>query len=187
MTSANEWIDQYGYLAVLIGTAIEGDGIAVLAGIAARHGYLNLLFTIVATALGGALSDIGLYFVGRRYGDAIIRRFSKHRERIERARSLILRHERLWIIGLRFAYGFRIIGPIIIGSSGIPVRRFLLLNMLGTVLWAVTVVVLGYWVGDVLHRIFAGHPRLEIWLLVIAAWIALLAFAVHRFRRRRQI
>ena len=38
-------------------------------------------------------------------------------KRIERARKLIARHPMLFVIGVRFMYGFRIIGPVLIGAS----------------------------------------------------------------------
>ncbi len=185
MVDGNAWIGQYGYLAVLLGALVEGDGIAILAGIAARHGYLDPGLTILATGLGGALSDITLYLLGRRYGESVLRHFPRQQSRIERARSMVRRHEHLWVIGVRFAYGFRIAGPLIIGSSGVPVRRFLLLNLLGTGLWAATIVLLGYWVGNFLYQFFTGHPHLGAWLGASLGLVVLLWLLVRRIRRHQ--
>src|SRR5471030_240067 len=185
MAGESELISQYGYIAVLIGSMIEGDGVAVLGGIAARHGYLEFLATVGMASLGGMFSDQLLFFLGRRYGDTLLRRFRRHKDRIDHVRDLIQRHESLWVIGVRFAYGFRTIGPLIIGSSGLPVRRFLVLNVLGAALWWTVMVSVGYCVGELLHRFVAGHRHFELWLAITAAWAILLAIVVRLFMRRR--
>ena len=70
----SEVISNYGYGAAVLGALIEGDGVAILAGIAARHGYLLYPLTAVCVALGGFIGDQTLFFLGRRYGDRILGR-----------------------------------------------------------------------------------------------------------------
>lgn len=40
---------------------------------------------------------------------------------------------------MRFLYGLRLAGPIVIGSSGVTLLRFAALNMIGAAIWAVLV------------------------------------------------
>lgn len=47
-------------------------------------------------------------------------------------------------------YGFRIIGPIIIGSSQLSARRFLIFNIIGAFIWAMVFVSLGYFAGKLI-------------------------------------
>ncbi|WPO97759.1 DedA family protein [Pseudomonas sp. HR96] len=185
MAAESELISQYGYVAVLVGSMIEGDAIAMLGGIAARHGYLEFLATVLMAALGGMAADQLLYFLGRRYGEAILHRFRRHQAKIDRMRELVHRHASLWVIGVRFAYGFRIIGPLILGSSGIPPRRFVILNIIGGALWGTVMVTLGYCVGEFLHRFVAGHKSLELWLLIVAVWVISITLVVRRLLRPR--
>jgi membrane protein DedA with SNARE-associated domain len=186
MIEQNEWITQYGYLAVMAGPLIEGDGLAILAGVAARHGYLNIFLTILMTAIGAMISDQFLFFLGRRYGDPVLKKFHRHQHRIERARQLIQRYPSLWVIGTRFAYGFRTIGPIIIGTSGIPIKRFIALNIVGAFLWASIMVGIGYGVGDFLQRLFATQPHAGIWLAALVAALVAAALTVRVVLRRRR-
>jgi membrane protein DedA with SNARE-associated domain len=185
MTHASAWIEQYGYAAVLVGTLIEGDAVALMAGIAARHDLLHFSGAVIATGLGGTISDLVLFLLGKRYGDAVLARLPRHQPRIAHARRLIHRYPSLWIIGVRFAYGFRTIGPLILGASGIHTRRFLLLNLLGAMLWALVMVGLGYGIGEFLRELFAGHRRLGLWLAIAVAWATLLALAVRLIVGRR--
>ncbi len=77
------------------------------------------------------IGDQVLYLCGRRFGGKLLRRFSKHQDKIERAQKLIQRHPYLFVIGTRFMYGFRVIGPTLIGASQLPPKIFLPLNILG--------------------------------------------------------
>jgi len=58
-------IDHYGYLAVFVGTILEGDTVLMLAGFAAHRGYLSLPLVLGAAALGGFLGDQFWYWLGR--------------------------------------------------------------------------------------------------------------------------
>lgn len=185
MAGESELISQYGYIAVLLGSIIEGDGIAILGGIAARHGYLEFFATVAMASMGGMAADQLLYFVGRRYGESILQRFRRHQAKIERMRELVNRHASLWVVGVRFAYGFRIIGPLILGSSGIPPRRFIALNICGGLLWGSVMVSLGYCVGEFLHRFVAGHKSLELWLLIVLVWVGTLTLVIRHLLRPR--
>ena len=185
MAAESELISQYGYIAVLVGSVIEGDGIAILGGIAVRHGYLEFFATVLMAAMGGMAADQLLYFLGRRYGEAILNRFHRHKAKIDRMRELVHRHESLWIIGVRFAYGFRIIGPLILGTSGIPPRRFIMLNIIGGLLWGSVMVGIGYCVGEFLHRFVAGHRSLELWVVIVLVWVGTLTLVVRRLLRPR--
>lgn len=60
----------------------------------------------------------------------------EHQDKIERAQKLIQRHPYLFVIGTRFMYGFRVIGPTLIGASQLPPKIFLPLNILGAFAWA---------------------------------------------------
>jgi membrane protein DedA with SNARE-associated domain len=185
MPAESELIGHYGYLAVLVGSIVEGDAMAILGGIAARHHYLEFFATVGMAALGGMISDQLLFFLGQRYGEGILSKFKRHRAKIERMRGLVHRHASWWVVGVRFAYGFRIIGPLILGTSGIPPRRFVLLNVLGGLLWGSVMVSLGYCVGEFLHRFVAGHRSLELWLAIVAVWAVSLTLVVRHVLRPR--
>lgn len=55
----------YGYIAVLLGTFLEGETILIMAGFAAQSGYLNLYWVIGVATIGSFLGD-QLYFTWAR-------------------------------------------------------------------------------------------------------------------------
>ncbi|WLI78963.1 DedA family protein [Kosakonia sp. H02] len=185
----NNLISQYGYAALVIGSVAEGETITLLGGVAAHQGLLRFPLVVLAVALGGMIGDQLLYLVGRRYGAKILRRFSRHREKIHQAQSLIRRHPYLFVIGSRFMYGFRIIGPLLIGTSRLRPHIFLPLNILGALVWALIFTTLGYVGGEVigpwLHQ-FDQHAKRWIWLVIAVVLVfCLRAWFRHR-RKKRQ-
>ena len=132
----NTLISQYGYAALVIGSLAEGETVTLLGGVAAHQGLLKFPLVVLSVALGGMIGDQVLYLCGRRFGGKLLRRFSKHQDKIERAQKLIQRHPYLFVIGTRFMYGFRVIGPTLIGASQLPPKIFLPLNILGAFAWA---------------------------------------------------
>ena len=66
-------LTDYGYLGVFIGTLMEGETVLLLAGFAAHQGYLVLGLVIAVAFVGGTLGDQIAFFLGRRYGNRLIR------------------------------------------------------------------------------------------------------------------
>ncbi len=185
----NNLISQYGYAALVIGSVAEGETITLLGGVAAHQGLLRFPLVVVAVALGGMIGDQLLYLLGRRYGMKILRRFSRHRDKIHQAQTLIRRHPYLFVIGSRFMYGFRIVGPLLIGASHLPPKIFLPLNILGAIVWALLFTTLGYVGGEVigpwLHQ-FDQHVKRWIWLVIAIALVVCLRWWFRRRRKKRQ-
>ncbi|AXF58458.1 DedA family protein [Leclercia sp. W6] len=180
----NTLIAQYGYAALVVGSIAEGETITLLGGVAAHQGLLRFPLVVAAVALGGMIGDQLLYLLGVRFGPSILRRFSRHQKKINRAQQLIQRHPYLFVIGTRFMYGFRIIGPLLIGASRLPPKIFLPLNIVGAIIWALIFTTLGYVGGEVLEpwlHALDQHLRHWIWLIVVLV----LVFVVRWWLKRR--
>lgn len=180
----NSLISQYGYWALFIGCIAEGETFTLLGGVAAHEGLLHYGWVVLVALAGGILGDTALFFVGRHYGNAILKRFKKHQKQIAKANRLIRKRPVLFVIGVRFMYGLRIVGPIIIGASGLKPQKFMLFNIIGAVLWATIFVSLGYLGGEViapwLHTI-DRHLKQVFWLVLILV----LVWSIRLYFKRR--
>ncbi|EDL0435315.1 DedA family protein [Salmonella enterica subsp. enterica serovar Enteritidis] len=165
----NTLITHYGYAALVIGSMAEGETVTLLGGVAAHQGLLKFPLVAAAVALGGMMGDQLLYLLGRCYGGKILRRFPRYHTKIRRAQKMIQRHPYLFVIGTRFMYGFRVVGPLLIGASRLPPKIFLPLNIVGALLWALLFTTLGYLGGEViapwLHDL-DQHLRHGVWLIL---------------------
>lgn len=83
----NTLISQYGYAALVIGSLAEGETVTLLGGVAAHQGLLKFPL-VVLVALGGMIGDQVLYLCGRRFGGKLLRRFSKHQDKLSGRRNL---------------------------------------------------------------------------------------------------
>ncbi|HAD6276355.1 TPA_asm: DedA family protein [Salmonella enterica subsp. enterica serovar Typhi str. CT18] len=165
----NTLITHYGYAALVIGSMAEGETVTLLGGVAAHQGLLKFPLVAAAVALGGMMGDQLLYLLGRCYGGKILRRFPRYHTKIRRAQKMIQRHPYLFVIGTRFMYGFRVVGPLLIGASRLPPKIFLPLNIVGALIWALLFTTLGYLGGEViapwLHDL-DQHLRHGVWLIL---------------------
>lgn len=181
----NNLITQYGYAALVIGSMAEGETITLLGGVAAHQGLLKFWLVVISVALGGMIGDQLLYLLGRRFGGRILRRFSRQKKRIQKAQRMIQRRPYLFVIGTRFMYGFRVIGPLLIGASRLPPKVFLPLNILGAIIWALIFTTLGYLGGEAigpwLHHLDV-HLKHWIWLILAVV----LVVAAHWWLKRRE-
>ncbi|HYR36583.1 MAG TPA: DedA family protein, partial [Burkholderiales bacterium] len=148
----SELIAQFGYFAVFVGTFLEGETVLALGGVAAAYGYLSLPGVMAVAVLGAFLGDQTAFFIGRRYGRRLIARFPALAARAPRVQALIRRWDAPAVIVLRFLYGLRIAGPIVIGTCGISPWRLAFFNFIGTLLWAPLVAGIGYVAGQALEH-----------------------------------
>ncbi|MDF3868753.1 DedA family protein [Pseudomonas denitrificans (nom. rej.)] len=176
-------LSSYGYPALFIGCLLEGETILILAGLAAHQGLLAYAPVVMWATLAGTLGDQLLYWAGRRSGDRAVPWLRRRGLAIERVTGLIERHPLLAIFSVRFLYGMRLAGPLLIGASRVGPLRFLLINLLGAFCWALLFASAGYWAGEVLERWLGNlRPyRLPIFLTVLV-----LVGGLELWRRCRQ-
>jgi membrane protein DedA with SNARE-associated domain len=109
-------------------------------------------------------------------GRLLIERRPHWTGRIEQVQGWLERYETMLIVGIRFMAGLDTVGTVAIGMSNVSVQRFTVLNALGALLWAATLAIAGYLLGNVLELVLGDLARVEKPLLIgivilTAAWI----------------
>jgi membrane protein DedA with SNARE-associated domain len=182
--SLAELLDRYGYVAVVLGTFLEGETILVMAGFAAHQSYLHLPGVMLAGFAGSLAGDQLAFFAGRLYGKRIIARHPRLAGGVKRASGLLERRGTLLLLGFRFVYGIRNLVPFTAGLSHISVARFALLNVLGALLWSVLVAAAGYTFGGGLQLVLERAKHFEEGALIVMLALGGLAAVVHVLRQR---
>ncbi|HUJ24796.1 MAG TPA: DedA family protein [Myxococcales bacterium] len=181
-------IETYGYYAVFAGALLEGETLLIMAGFSVHLGYLALLPALACAALGGLAGDQFWFFLGRRHRAFALRRFPGLRLHQERVTRLLARYDALLIPPMRFLYGLRIAGPVLIGMSKIAAWRFFALDLLGAIVWAALVIGAGYAFGRGLESALGRlhhHERLLVFAAIAAAGAAYWIFRWASRRRSR--
>jgi membrane protein DedA with SNARE-associated domain len=146
-------IARYGLIALFFGAGIEGEACVVTGGVFAHRGVLSLPAAMLAAALGSFAADQVLFLLGRRYRDLAWVRRLHDKPAFARAIAMIERHPNRFIFVFRFLYGLRTVSPVAIGTTRIPARRFLFINALAAIVWAIAFTTLGYVFGHALEAL----------------------------------
>ena len=179
-------VDTYGYWAVFVGAFLEGETILALAGFAAYRGYLDFRWVVLIAMVAGFLGDQFYFFLGRYKGSAILARFPNWQERAHTFDTMLARWHAPLIIGIRFMYGFRIVGPILLGMGRVPAWKFMVYNFIGAAIWAPLIAGIGYLFGSALEAILVDMKRYEMWAALIIVGVGTVAVLVHFVRARRR-
>ncbi|MBV9013694.1 MAG: DedA family protein [Pseudonocardiales bacterium] len=172
----------------MLGVIFPGEIAILVAGAAAQVGTLSLWTVIPVSVAGAVIGDAVGFGVGRRYGARVLARLPDRLVRPEAVRStneLLCRRGPIIVLIGRLTALLRALVPGLAGMSGLSWGRFLPYNLLGGVIWATAVAVLGYFAGAglavVQHRLGIVS---DIVLGVLAA--AALVMYVRSHVRRRQ-
>jgi membrane protein DedA with SNARE-associated domain len=175
---------QYGYLAVFVGCLLEGESMLLLAGFAAHQGYLSLSTTLWIAFAGATIGDQCFFWIGRRWGNTLLQRVPRAATRVERVKRLLQRHHAPIIVGIRFMYGLRIVGPIVIGASEVSIWRLAVFNALGAALWAPLIGGLGYAFGHAFESLLNSVEHVELAALILIVALAAVVAILNRWRSR---
>jgi len=178
-------LSHYGYPILFIGTFLEGETVMVLGGLAAHLGYLSLDRVIACGFCGTLLGDQLGFFLGRRHGKTLLARYPSWQARTQGVFDKLDQHQNLLILGFRFVYGLRTVTPFAIGMSGVSYLRFILLNLTGAGIWAISIGLAGYYFGQAVEALLGDIKRYELILMTSIIGIAILIWLVHIYRRRR--
>jgi membrane protein DedA with SNARE-associated domain/rhodanese-related sulfurtransferase len=186
---------RHGYLWLFLAALLERIGLPLLvtplviaAGAIAGLGDLSLLGIILVTVLASEIGDLIWYELGRNRGPSVLRLLCKISLEpdscVRRSEDAFARHVTTSLISSKFVPGVgRLAGPVA-GMSGMARDQFLLLNGLGSLLWALVFALVGYIPArklpiDVLLEEAAG------WFLVLLV-VALAANVIWKYVQRQR-
>jgi membrane protein DedA with SNARE-associated domain len=184
--SLEQLITDYGYLAILVITFIEGETIVILAGVAAHLGLLELQWVILSALAGSFSGDQLWYYIGRHWGPKIIARRLSWQEGAQKVYKHLDRHQYWLILTFRFYYGLRNVTPFVVGSAHIPRLRFFTLNLIGAIAWAIIFAFAGYLFGQAFMIFIDDYHRYALYVLggLVLIGLGIWLFALIRRRRR---
>jgi membrane protein DedA with SNARE-associated domain len=175
MDSLIEFIKDWGYIAVFLGSLVEGESVILVACFMAHLGYLSLIKIMIIAFCGTLFADQALYYLGRYYGQALIQKFHRLHAPANRAFKLLHSWDIWFILSFRFIWGIRTISPIVIGSSGISPQRYTPLNLAAAIAWTLISCIGGYMVSGIIEDIglqvmkrYFGYFTISIIVIIVA-------------------
>lgn len=180
-------IKEWGYLAVFLGSLVEGESVILVACFMAQLGYLSLTKIMIIAFCGTLFADQSLYYVGRYYGPALIQKFHRLHAPANRAFKLLHDWDVWFILSFRFIWGLRTISPVVIGSSGIPPCRYTPLNVLAALVWTLISCIGGYLLSGVIEDIGLHIVKRYFGYFTLIVVILILGFILFRRWMKRRL
>ena len=180
-----QFLQDFGYFALFLGTFFEGETILVLAGFLAFRGYMDINMVVAVAFLGSYAGDQLWYFLGRKHGRKLLARKPRWQLLGDKALEQIRKHPDIWVLSFRFVYGLRTVMPVAIGLSGYPPLRYLLLNGIGAAVWAAALAAAAYHFGAVLEGMLGSIKKYELWVLGALLLLGLALWLRRRFKNAR--
>jgi len=145
-----DFLDEYGYVALLLGTFFEGETAILVASSLIHRGILEGPYLVFFGFAGSFISDWLYYLIGRFNGKYFIERRPGLKAKVAPVQAFFETNQLQILLTYRFLYGFRVIIPLLIGMSAVKPLQYLFYTLLGGVFWASTVATVGYWFGRLL-------------------------------------
>lgn len=149
-------IDSYKYLAIFVLLTFNGffnlpssQIIYLVVGYYISKGELNFWMSVISGTAGNVLGNLILSYIVSKYGISFAKKFIyindsgllRFKEKVQTGGTIYL------IVG-KLIPNLKIFVPIIVAISNLSILKSLLIFILGSGLWAILVIKIGYYFGD---------------------------------------
>jgi membrane-associated protein len=172
----------FGEAALFIGFIFPGETAVIVAGVVASQDHVNVVAVAVLVVAAAISGDSVGYFIGRRYGESLMKLpiLKRRRVALDSALEGLRRRGPIYVFIGRFTAFLRAVMPGLAGMSEMNYRRFFIANALGGIIWGVSFTLLGYFAGTALTRI--EHYASWVGLAVLIAMV--LFFVIFHFVKK---
>ncbi len=167
----------YGYIGLFL-YSLGGGFVALIgAGVLSFMGKMDLSLVILIAFVANALGDVMLFYMARYQKSMMMEGLRKHRRKLALSHVLMKKYGS-WIILLqKFVYGIKTLIPIAIGLTKYDFKKFAILNVLSSAVWALVFGLGSYYSGNVLvnfAEVISEKPWIAPIILVVfgsALWL----------------
>jgi membrane protein DedA with SNARE-associated domain/rhodanese-related sulfurtransferase len=185
----------YGYFLIFgwvlleqIGLPLPATPVLLAAGALSATEHMNFSAALLAGTAACLVADISWFFFGRRYGHVVLRLLCKFSLEstvcVRRTHDAFGKRGAYTLVFAKFVPGLSIVAPPVAGQTGMSLRRFLVFDTAGSVVWVGTLLLGGRLFGDLI----AKDPSVLDWLgrfggaLLI---LGILGFIISKIYRRQ--
>ncbi len=184
-------MEQFGYIGVFLLIAIENifppipsEVILVFGGFMTTYTSLNIPIMILAATLGSLLGAIVLYYIGKIFNKERLKRIISGKiGKVLRLKASDIEKADKWfdtkgnktVFFCRFIPIVRSLISIPAGMSEMPMQKFLIYTILGSLIWNTVLIIVGSIVGDKWETIVGYLDNFSNIILIILVIIFIVA------------
>lgn len=179
-----------------VGFFLPGDSLLVVTGLFARTypEKLNVILVLVSFFLGSVIGDSTGYWTGRIMGKRLFNRENSRifkPSRVEKAHAFFEKYGPKTVLLARFVPIVRTFAPLVIGAAEMRYATFVFYSVLGGLLWILSMVLAGYFLGTAIENAFGIKLEQHIEkVVIVVVFISLLPpmieYLKHRLSNREQ-
>jgi membrane-associated protein len=145
------WLIVFAETGLLLGFFLPGDSLLFTAGVLAGQSRLELWLLLPGAFVAAVVGDQLGYVIGHRAGPRLFRRPDSRlfkQEYVARTHEFFERHGPKAVVLARFVPVVRTFMPVMAGIGKMNRRVFTIYNLVGALVWAIGVTLLGYALGN---------------------------------------
>jgi len=173
-----------------VGFFLPGDSLLVVAGLFAATGKLNLAILLSTLTVAAVLGDAVGYYTGSRIGPRIFKREKSllfRPSHLLKAHGFYEKYGGKTIVIARFIPIVRTFAPIVAGAAKMPYRKFVVFNIAGGFLWVFSMILGGYFLGNILRsRLGVDLDEHIEWVVIVVVFLSLLPPIIEYLKSRRE-
>ncbi|CAG18957.1 DedA family protein [Photobacterium profundum] len=187
-------LQQYGYWILAIAIAVEGIGIPapgqsllVVASLLAASGKMSLSSILLVAGLSGFIGNCCGFWIGRKFGHVLVNKQWIKPRTLGKLHAFIERYGTFGLLISRFIEGIKQFMALGCGIAQMPVKHFLIGNLLAISVWLMVFGVAPAYLHDEMEHILAfyHHYQALCWAVVSAVVVVLLALILRSLKKRR--
>jgi len=183
--TVGELILQYKYLVMVPLIPVAQPLVGMIAGLLARLGVMELWVVYVVLVSVALAGDVAWYWVGYHWGEKFVSRFGRFfavtPAHVVSAKYIFHRYHApiLLVSKITNGFGLAIVTLFTAGLTKIPFGRYMLFNTVGELIWAATIVAIGYFFGEAYIRVNDMFGRATLTALFVVFVLAMIGFGVY--------
>lgn len=193
-------IEQFGYFGVFFLILIENvfppipsEVILLFSGFFSTYTNLSVLYMIVASTLGSFLGAIILYYIGKIFNKERLKKivngrlgkilFLKEKD-IDKADEWFDNKENKSVFFCRFVPIVRSLISIPAGMSEMPMGKFIIYTICGSMIWNTVLICLGYRLGSNWEYVLTILDKYQ--MVVIVILVIIFGYVIIKFYRKKR-
>lgn len=168
----------------------EGPILMTFCGFLIRIGAVSFLPVYIVLILGDLAGDLLWYGIGLRFAHPFIKRFGRYfsmsEDLVKKVETIFRRRHNviLFLSKITMGFGFAVVILMVAGKIRVPLRQFLLMNILGQFIWTAVLLSVGYFFGTFYMSV--NQELQTVSLVAFLICMSALLYGLGRFIREQR-
>ena len=172
-------IQDWGYLALFLYSFGGGMlGLAV-AGVFSFSGDLNIYYVILVAFISNFAGDQFLFTIARNNKEYAKEMMQKHKRKIALSILMMRKYGSLVVFVQKYLYGIKTLIPLAMGLSKYDNKKFIILNIFASSIWAILIGSLAYSMGQIVLDTIEEYKIYGIMFLI--SFILIITYFMRKY------